>query len=244
MMWNKLILVEGIVSIPVLILAMVYFLMIYYPTGERARVVYTCMCSICPILLTLARQLISLSKLQQEPRYRWLGTRRMSSALTIWYFMCIIMLCMIEKSYEATCYIFLAAINLLITMESQLCFPAHWLVEKEAQVRMASSPEKYTTSMGFFGTTCMICLEEFEEEVSTVARLPCDHIFHFDCMERWLRHDSRCPLRCEAGPAEDQAGREDARPVDDQAGQQAVRPADDQTGPPAPAAENLVEVWV
>jgi len=164
--------------------------------------------------------------------------------LTVWYFMCIIMLCMIDRSWEATCYIFLAAINLLITMESQICLPGQWLVQKQAQVEVALSLEKYTASMGFFSTTCMICLEEFEEEISTVARLPCDHIFHSDCMERWLRRDNRCPLRCEVGPADDQAGREDVRPVDDQAGQQAVGPADDQTGQHPPAAANSSEVWV
>jgi len=45
---------------------------------------------------------------------------------------------------------------------------------------------------------CIICLQnlEFGEEV---AQLPCQHRFHFSCLDTWMRSCSRapwCPLRC------------------------------------------------
>jgi len=208
MMWDKLILSEGVASIPMLLLALVYFRMIDYPNGARVRVVCMCMCSLCPVLLTVARQLIALCRLRpQQQICRWLGTQRISSGLALWYFMCIVLLCMIDKTVEAACYIFLFAANLLIAVESHLCLPRQWLVEQglveqEAQVQVVLPREKYTTSMSC--TTCLICLEDFEEEISTVARLPCDHIFHADCAENWLRHNNRCPLRCMVKPAGNQ----------------------------------------
>ncbi|EEF47986.1 conserved hypothetical protein [Ricinus communis] len=42
---------------------------------------------------------------------------------------------------------------------------------------------------------CCICLVEFEEgdEVSQVSR--CMHLFHLDCIAKWLqRHNFTCPL--------------------------------------------------
>jgi len=207
LMWNKVILLEGIVSIPMLVLAFVFF-SFAYPSSAPAKVVYTCMCSLCPWLLTLARQIIALRILrQQQHGFQCLGTQGISSGLTVWYFTCIVMLCMSDMGGEATCCFFLFAINLLISLESHLCLPRQWLVKQETQMQVVASLEKYTACTDCFGTTCMICLEEFEEEISTVARLPCDHIFHTDCMEHWLRRDNRCPLRCAVKPAVTQPAR-------------------------------------
>jgi len=48
-------------------------------------------------------------------------------------------------------------------------------------------------------TQCCICLEEFNTE-STVAELPCKHVFHKSCVEVWLTQKSSCPL-CKQDPA-------------------------------------------
>ena len=41
---------------------------------------------------------------------------------------------------------------------------------------------------------CVICVDDFTEE-DTVRVLPCDHIFHPQCIDEWLgNHSSLCPL--------------------------------------------------
>eukprot|EP00933_Yihiella_yeosuensis_P007120 TRINITY_DN112030_c0_g1_i1.p1 TRINITY_DN112030_c0_g1~~TRINITY_DN112030_c0_g1_i1.p1 ORF type:complete len:337 (+),score=29.70 TRINITY_DN112030_c0_g1_i1:63-1073(+) len=42
---------------------------------------------------------------------------------------------------------------------------------------------------------CPICLEQFKD-IETVARLPCGHLFHPPCVNKWLLEDWRCPFRC------------------------------------------------
>ncbi|KAI3862487.1 hypothetical protein MKX03_011575 [Papaver bracteatum] len=43
-------------------------------------------------------------------------------------------------------------------------------------------------------TTCALCLEEYQPS-ETLRSLPaCNHYFHVDCIDRWLRINSRCPV--------------------------------------------------
>lgn len=47
-------------------------------------------------------------------------------------------------------------------------------------------------------SACVICLEDFSVDC-TAGRLPCGHIFHYDCIDTWLRAarpQIRCPMRC------------------------------------------------
>nr|XP_011462499.1 PREDICTED: uncharacterized protein LOC105350992 [Fragaria vesca subsp. vesca] len=41
--------------------------------------------------------------------------------------------------------------------------------------------------------SCGICMEEFDKGVMAI-RLPCFHIFHGNCIFRWLQKDHKCPL--------------------------------------------------
>ncbi|OMO82163.1 Zinc finger, RING-type [Corchorus olitorius] len=46
---------------------------------------------------------------------------------------------------------------------------------------------------------CMVCLEELSKssqmkKLSTVARMPCSHLFHEDCIVQWLNTSHFCPL--------------------------------------------------
>uniref|UniRef100_A0A0E0EMN6 RING-type domain-containing protein n=1 Tax=Oryza meridionalis TaxID=40149 RepID=A0A0E0EMN6_9ORYZ len=44
------------------------------------------------------------------------------------------------------------------------------------------------------GADCRVCLARFEPE-SVVNRLPCGHLFHRACLEKWLDYDhATCPL--------------------------------------------------
>jgi hypothetical protein len=46
---------------------------------------------------------------------------------------------------------------------------------------------------------CAICMEaaavagDAEQQRSNAARLPCGHIFHFDCVMEWITRDASCP---------------------------------------------------
>ncbi|CAH2058040.1 unnamed protein product [Thlaspi arvense] len=41
---------------------------------------------------------------------------------------------------------------------------------------------------------CPICMEDVVEGEETAQRLPCNHLFHNDCINPWLRNHSTCPL--------------------------------------------------
>ncbi|KAJ9147245.1 hypothetical protein P3X46_029425 [Hevea brasiliensis] len=43
------------------------------------------------------------------------------------------------------------------------------------------------------GVTCVVCLEELEEE-DDLIELPCSHLYHEDCIVRWLLSSHLCPL--------------------------------------------------
>ena len=40
---------------------------------------------------------------------------------------------------------------------------------------------------------CSICLCEYEED-DEMTKLPCDHIYHLECVTSWTNQSSRCPL--------------------------------------------------
>ena len=40
---------------------------------------------------------------------------------------------------------------------------------------------------------CIICMDEFNEG-EKVTLLPCDHIFHMECIEKWLLKEKTCPF--------------------------------------------------
>ncbi|KAI4386091.1 hypothetical protein MLD38_004055 [Melastoma candidum] len=41
---------------------------------------------------------------------------------------------------------------------------------------------------------CAICLGEFEEEERVKAIPCCEHVFHAECIDRWLRSNRSCPV--------------------------------------------------
>ncbi|XP_058093157.1 probable E3 ubiquitin-protein ligase XERICO [Magnolia sinica] len=52
---------------------------------------------------------------------------------------------------------------------------------------------------------CSVCLTRFEPE-SEINRLPCEHFFHKDCLEKWLEYQHvTCPLCRSPLPQEEEA---------------------------------------
>lgn len=43
------------------------------------------------------------------------------------------------------------------------------------------------------GEECTICLSHFEGEQECIVLPGCDHCFHRECIDDWLREKSNCP---------------------------------------------------
>ncbi|KAF7848845.1 hypothetical protein BT93_L1512 [Corymbia citriodora subsp. variegata] len=56
-----------------------------------------------------------------------------------------------------------------------------------------TKPDK-SPSEGYEAEPCSICLEEMKVLDVEAARMPCKHVFHYDCIARWLNTSHLCPL--------------------------------------------------
>jgi len=74
---------------------------------------------------------------------------------------------------------------------------------RHAQVTLECNLERdhYTHKLERGGTACVVCLGDFQEG-DEVARLPCGHNFHENCVRRWLWNHKQCPYRCSANTAQ------------------------------------------
>ncbi|ETI29323.1 hypothetical protein G647_01776 [Cladophialophora carrionii CBS 160.54] len=62
-------------------------------------------------------------------------------------------------------------------------------------VESALGPAAATHEVAFAQSTCPICLDDFVSGETTVRELPCNHIFHPECIDPFLRDNSSlCPL--------------------------------------------------
>lgn len=52
---------------------------------------------------------------------------------------------------------------------------------------------KYNKRNNSIEEKCTICLCEFDHQ-DDVRRLPCMHLFHIECVDRWLTQSKRCPI--------------------------------------------------
>jgi hypothetical protein len=59
------------------------------------------------------------------------------------------------------------------------------------------SPQWKSTTEDVLNKECSICLTAYEFN-DILRTLPCSHIFHKDCLDRWMRQSSYCPMckRC------------------------------------------------
>jgi hypothetical protein len=52
---------------------------------------------------------------------------------------------------------------------------------------------KYDKEKNVIEEKCTICLCEYEQ-YDSVRRLPCIHLFHIECVDKWLIQSKRCPI--------------------------------------------------
>lgn len=55
-----------------------------------------------------------------------------------------------------------------------------------------------------FRQVCCICLAKYENN-DELRELPCSHLFHKDCVDKWLKINSLCPL-CKNDVGENSTG--------------------------------------
>jgi len=65
-------------------------------------------------------------------------------------------------------------------------------VEVKSDEATQSKTEKQYNFDDEEGELCAICLVPFDEE-ELLMRLPCKHLFHWDCVEPWLQKNGTCP---------------------------------------------------
>lgn len=70
----------------------------------------------------------------------------------------------------------------------------------ELEMELVNDEEGYEESIEEFGT-CAICMDEFvhvdinnDIGTSRIFRMPCNHVFHQQCIVKWLQTSHTCPL--------------------------------------------------
>ncbi|XP_042483956.1 E3 ubiquitin-protein ligase RNF165-like [Macadamia integrifolia] len=61
------------------------------------------------------------------------------------------------------------------------------------EIKKFDDIEEGSSSSSSSTETCMICMDEYVRGVD-VARLPCSHLFHGECIVKWLERKNSCPL--------------------------------------------------
>ena len=81
---------------------------------------------------------------------------------------------------------------ILLTCVNQVCLSCKAVIHDiRRQNRIThiiiNSDEEYIND------ECSICLDKFQKK-NIVNRLPCRHIFHYNCLRDWLKDNNTCPL--------------------------------------------------
>ncbi|KAF7494619.1 Putative E3 ubiquitin-protein ligase [Sarcoptes scabiei] len=67
-------------------------------------------------------------------------------------------------------------------------------ITKSRSLKISSEPiVSNNESTNNTGDVCCICLERFNSSI-TVRRLPCLHLFHCKCIDKWLNKNRKCPI--------------------------------------------------
>lgn len=64
---------------------------------------------------------------------------------------------------------------------------------KRKRVKTEESDAITTSAATCTNDNCSICLDKFNPNVQ-VRRLPCLHVFHIKCIDKWLKRNKKCPI--------------------------------------------------
>ena len=79
----------------------------------------------------------------------------------------------------------------IIVVDERPSSPMLIRINHQKRIRRNNTPPRLPSPS--CSQICTICLEELG---SSKTRLPCGHVYHRDCIVKWLRRSHTCPLRC------------------------------------------------
>ena len=98
--------------------------------------------------------------------------------------------------------IVLFSANLLLALLDVICFLLYALPKSHEAEESEDEGEEFhpfrpqPVKLGLSEDTCVICLSDFEDQDAEAMKLPCGHLFHAECITRWLQQSRHCPMRC------------------------------------------------
>eukprot|EP00931_Biecheleriopsis_adriatica_P119022 TRINITY_DN94310_c0_g1_i1.p1 TRINITY_DN94310_c0_g1~~TRINITY_DN94310_c0_g1_i1.p1 ORF type:complete len:431 (-),score=57.31 TRINITY_DN94310_c0_g1_i1:56-1348(-) len=154
-------------------------------------------CSVECLLLfaSLCASLRSMCNFLYFPEVRW----GLAITLDMWY----LLSTPLSEQVEEMSYGILLVANIIlcfidtVTLILILAFKASEEPEffPEPENFHRPRPIKLGNPADGIDPTCTICLCDFEEDDEAV-QLPCNHVFHSECIGRWLQRSRHCPMRC------------------------------------------------
>jgi hypothetical protein len=129
--------------------------------------------------------------------------KKFNSKLVIWITIILIIL------FVAICALFICTISKKIKERRRDSFPLRPMrerrmiiininVEEENKIKIENliknclSSQIYNENIGI-KDKCSICLEDFKVGKDKVSITPCQHIFHYDCLSKWLLENYQLP---------------------------------------------------
>jgi len=65
-----------------------------------------------------------------------------------------------------------------------------------SEAALSTLPRRTVADTSEPGTECVICLTPWESESEVVQLADCSHCFHVECITKWLRAHTKCPMCC------------------------------------------------
>lgn len=76
----------------------------------------------------------------------------------------------------------------------------HGDVASEREKKISELPQiKYADILNFYGKDlipneeCSICMVKFKKN-NIIKMLKCEHLFHIECIDTWLKNNNKCPV--------------------------------------------------
>lgn len=79
----------------------------------------------------------------------------------------------------------------LTRLQEMMGFVSRGVTDEVIAAQLKTVPFKI--GMENVGPNCAICLAQYEAD-ETCRRLPCDHFYHSECIDKWLNQVNQCPL--------------------------------------------------
>lgn len=80
----------------------------------------------------------------------------------------------------------------LIRLQEMMGFASRGVTTEKIEEQLKAYKYK-KAELSTVSPTCTICLAEYQDE-ELMRKLPCDHAYHSECIDKWLNRVNHCPL--------------------------------------------------